>query len=156
MPSIYRPALLRFRFLTAMLVIAMTTSLPVHAAQPGREVIGQWKFTSVLDGVEITSIDEKQAKRLLGKVMTIRKEGTRFETESCGAPGFESKQVETKGYVRQEAQISATKLGLPNPVVVVDIGCTQVFIKKPDHAVIFWDGFFFNAQRIRPSKEPRR
>jgi len=135
-----------------MLVIAMTTSLPVHAAQPGQEVIGQWKFTSVLDGVEITSIDEKQAKQLLGQVMTIRKDGTRFGTESCGAPSFESKQVETNVYVRQEAQISATKLGLPNPVTVVDIGCTRVFIKKPDHAVIFWDGFFFSAHKIKPGK----
>jgi len=155
MPSTYRAALLRFLSLLAMLVIAMTTTPPVHATQPGQEVIGQWKFTSVLDGVEITSIDEKQAKRLLGKVMTIQKEGTRFEAERCGAPSFESKQVETNGYVRQEAQISATKLGLPNPVTVVDIGCTRVFIKKPDHAVIFWDGFFFSAKKIKSEKNLR-
>lgn len=147
---------LRFRNLLALLVIAMMTSLPVHAAQPGQEVIGQWQFTSVLDGVEITSIDEKQAKQLLGQVMTIQKEGTRFGTERCGAPSFESKQVETTMYVRQEAQISAAKLDLPNPVTVVDIGCTHVFIKKPDHAVIFWDGFFFSAQKVKPGANPRR
>lgn len=154
--STQRSVSLRFRSLAAMLVIAMTSSLPVHAAQPGQEVIGQWKFTSVLDGVEITSIDEKQAKQLLGQVMTIRKDGTRFGTESCGTPSFESKQVETNVYVLQEAQISATKLGLPNSVTVVDIGCTQVFIKKPDHAVIFWDGFFFSAQKIKPGENLHR
>ena len=88
--------------------------------------------------------------------MTIQKEGTRFGTESCGAPSFESKQVETNVYVHQEAKISATKLGLPNPVTVVDIGCTQMFIKKPDQAVIFWDGFFFSAQKVKSSKNPHR
>lgn len=139
-----------------MLVIAMTASLPVQAAQPGQEVIGRWKFTSVLDGVEITSIDEKQAKSLLGQVMTIQKEGIRFGTETCGTPSFESKRVETNMYVRQEAKISAAKLNLPNPVTVVDIGCTRVFIKKTDQAVIFWDGFFFSAQKINAGKKHPR
>jgi len=139
-----------------MLVIAMTASLPIQAAQPGQEVIGQWEFTSVLDGVEITSIDEKQAKRLIGQVMTIEKEGIRFGTETCGTPSFESKRVETNTYVRKEAQISATKLSLPNPVTVVDIGCTRVFIKKTDQAVIFWDGFFFSAQKINAGRKSRR
>lgn len=110
----------------------------------------------MLDGVEITSIDEKQAKRLLGSVMTIQKEGTQFGPERCGAPSFESKQVETNAYMRQEAQISAAKLGLPNPVTVIDIGCTRVFVKNPDQAVIFWDGFFFSAQKIKSGNTSTR
>jgi len=136
------------RMLSAVFVIALATCLPAHAVQPGAEVIGQWKFTSVLDGVTITWIDEHQAKQLLGRVMTIRNEGTSVGTENCGAPSFESKRVDTNVYIRREAQISAAKLRLPNPVTVVDIGCTQVFIKGADEAVIFRDGFFFSAKRL--------
>jgi len=144
------------RTLSAVFVIALAACLPAHAAQPGQEVIGQWKFTSVLDGVKFTSIDEHQAKQLLGQVMTIRNEGTSFGTENCGAPSFESKRVEPNVYIRQEAQINAAKLRLPNPVTVVDIGCTQVFIKGEDEAVIFWDGFFFSAKKIKSLKDAHR
>lgn len=139
-------------------IVAMTFApwLTVQAAHPGHDVIGEWKLTSVLDGVEITSIDENQARHLLGQVMTIQKEGTRFGSESCGAPSFYSKRVEPNQYVRQEAHISAAKLRLPNPVTVVDLGCTRVFIKRADEAVIFWDGFFFGARKIKPSKAAPR
>ena len=84
--------------------------------------------------------------------MTIQKEGIRFGTENCGAPTFDSKRVEPSQYVRDEAHISVTNLRLPNPVTVVDVGCTRVFIKKADEAVIFWDGFFFGAKKIKSSK----
>ncbi|WP_156885681.1 hypothetical protein [Massilia niastensis] len=142
--------------MSAVAIIALATCMSSQAAQSGHEVIGDWKFTSVLEGVEITSIDERQAKQLLGQVMAIRKEGVRFGDQQCGAPSFESKRVEPNMYVRREAQISARKLRLPNPVTVVDIGCTQVFIKQPNQAVIFWDGFFFGAARIKYPESARR
>ena len=135
----------------AYAVLAMTAlliSVPLQAAQPVHEVIGDWRFTSVLDNVEITSIDDEQAKKLLGRVMAIRKEGTRFGDQTCGAPSLEAQRVEPDLYVRREAQISTRNLRLPNPVTVVDLGCTHVFIKQPNRAVIFWDGFFFSAVKI--------
>jgi hypothetical protein len=134
--------------MSAAATVALATCIPSQAAQPGHEVIGDWKFTSVLEGVEITSIDENQAQQLLGHVMAIRKEGTRFGDQQCGSPSFETKRVEPNMYVRREAHIGAKKLRLPNPVTVVDIGCTQVFLKQPNQAVIFWDGFFFDAARV--------
>ena len=145
----------QFRFLSAASVIALAICAPARAANPGHEVIGDWKFTSVLDGVEISSIDEMEAQRLLGEVMIIRKAGTRFGHRTCGAPSFETQRVHPDLYVRREAEISAKKLKLPTPVTVVDLGCTRVFIKRPNHAVIFWDGFFFDAHRLAsPDQHP--
>lgn len=138
----------RIHAYAALAMIASLTWAPLHAAQPAHEVIGDWRFTTVLDNVEITSIDDEQAKNLLGRVMAIRKEGTRFGDQTCGAPTLEAERVEPDLYVRREAQISARKLRLPNPVTVVNIGCTHVFIKRPNRAVIFWDGFFFDAVKI--------
>jgi hypothetical protein len=139
--------------LFAAAVIAWSICAPSQAAQPGREAIGDWRLTSVLDNVDITSIDDAQATKLLGRVMAIRKEGTRFGDQTCGAPSLDTERVEPNLYVRREARISAKKLHLPNPVTVVDIGCTHVFIKAPDHAVIFWDGFYFGAVKV---KDPGR
>jgi hypothetical protein len=139
----------RIRSFSAAAVIALATCAPSKAAQPDDAAIGDWRLTSILDNVEITSIDDEQAKKLLGRVMTIRKEGTRFGDQTCGAPSLETERVEPNIYVRREAKISARKLRLPNPVDVVDIGCTHVFIKQRDKAVIFWDGFFFGAVKIK-------
>ncbi|GAB3402772.1 hypothetical protein NX774_02185 [Massilia agilis] len=131
--------------------IGLAASAPSYAGQAGHEIIGNWKFTSVLDGVDIAQMDEKQAQHLLGRVMTIRKDGIRFGDERCGADDFEVKRVEPNLYLDSEARISAAKLYLPNPVTVVDTGCTQVFIKKPNKVVIFWNGFFFDAVRVPDS-----
>jgi hypothetical protein len=138
----------RIRSFWAVTAIALATCAPLKAAQSSHEAIGDWRFTSVLDNVEITSIDDEQAKKLLGRVMTIRKDGTRFGDQTCGAPSFATERVEPNIYVLREANISARKLRLPNPVDVVDIGCTHVFIKRRNRAVIFWDGFFFGAVKI--------
>ena len=137
------------RSLLAVAIIALTTSTSLEAAQPGSSAIGDWKFTAVLDNVEITSIDDDEAKKFLGRIMKIRRNGTKFGDQTCGAPSLETERVEPNIYVLREAKISARKLFLPNPVDVIDIGCTHVFIKKRDKAVIFWDGFFFGAVKIK-------
>ena len=41
------------------------------------------------------------------------------------------------------------KLGLPNPVTVIDLSCTSVFIKGANRLVIAWKGWFFDAVRVR-------
>lgn len=141
----------RLRSLPAIAAIALAalSSLPSKAAQPGHEVIGKWKFTSALDFTEPSSLDEKEAQQLLGRVMTIKKDGVRFGDRFCGPPGFETKRVEPNLYLQREAGIDASKLGLPNPVTVIDISCTQVFIKKKNRVVIFWKGFFFEAAKVK-------
>ncbi|TFW33144.1 hypothetical protein [Massilia horti] len=133
----------------AAITLAAWSPLPSQAAQPGHEVIGKWKFVSALDFTVPSSLDEQEAQQLLGHVLTISKNWSRFDDgQDCGVPGFETKRVEPSLYLQREAGIGASKLKLPNPVTVVDINCTQVFVKKPNRVVIFWEGFFFEAVRV--------
>ncbi len=80
--------------------------------------------------------------------MAIRKDGARFGDYKCQPPNFETKSVEPNLYLQEQAGIDNSKIRLPNPVTVIDISCTQILIKKPDRAVIFWDGFFFEAVKV--------
>ena len=139
----------RIRSYLVVAAMALVTCMPLKAAQPVDSAIGDWKFTSILDNVDITSIDDDEAKKLLGRIIKIRRDGTQFGDQTCGAPSLETERVEPNIYVRREAKISARKLHLPNPVDVVDIGCTHVFITKRNKAVIFWDGFFFGAVKVK-------
>lgn len=136
-------------YIVAAIALATWPVLPVNATELGVKVIGKWKFTSVLDASEITSINFSEARRLVGHVMTIDKTKVQFGDHTCLPPDFETECVEPNLYLREQAHASASNLGLPNPVTVVDVGCTVVFIKNPNRVVIHWDGFFFDAVRVK-------
>lgn len=141
---------LRTRGMLAQAAVLLSFCAPFlcQAAQRGDEIIGIWRFTAVLDNTDMTAMDETGAHRLLGHVMTIDEAGTRFDREFCQPSDFEAERVEPNLYLQREAGVDNSKLRLPNPVTVVDISCTAVYVRKPDHAVIFWNGFFFEAVRV--------
>lgn len=114
-----------------------------------RSVSGKWQLTAALDGADITSLDEHEAKRLVGRVFLISKKKVRFGHRDCGTSDFEAEKVEPDLYLREQFHASAKKLGLPNPVTVVDLSCTSVFIKSPGRLVIAWQGWFFDAVRLK-------
>ncbi|RJG15034.1 hypothetical protein D3872_15065 [Massilia cavernae] len=114
-----------------------------------RSVIGKWRLTAALDASEITSLDEREAQQLVGKVFTISQSRVQFGTRKCLPPDFAAEHVEPRLYLREQAHASASNLGLPNPVTVVNLGCTVAFIKAKDRLVIHWDGWFFDARRQR-------
>ncbi|BDT60008.1 hypothetical protein MasN3_35020 [Massilia varians] len=135
----------------SLIVAATMTMLPsAHASDSiERRVTGEWKFTAALDGAEISSLDEREAQRLLGQVFTIRKDKVRFGKMDCGETQFEAQKVEPRLHLREEFHASSKELRLPDPVTVVDLSCTSVFITKPNHLVIFWQGWFFDAVRVK-------
>lgn len=138
------------KILSFIVVVAIVVLPPAHASDSiERRVTGEWKFTAALDGAEIVSLDEHQAQQLLGQVFTIRKDKVKFGKMDCGEAEFEAQKVEPRLHLREAFHASSKELGLPNPVTVVDLNCTSVFITKPNHLVIFWQGWFFDAVRVR-------
>lgn len=139
----------RIAIITACMLTAWPV-IPVCAANDQElSVIGKWRLTKTLDSAEITSLDDKQAQRLVGRLLTISKQTVKLgNVDDCLPPGFEAKIVEPRIYVRNWAHASTDKLGLPNPVTVVDLGCTNAFIKTSERIVVFWKGWFFDAKRM--------
>ena len=139
----------RFFPLVAALALASFTSSVSAVDNQDRSIIGKWKFTAALDGSEITSLDEKEAQRLVGQVMTIGADRVQFGAKKCLPPDLDAERVEPRLYLHEQAHASATKLGLPNPVTVVNLGCTVAFVKSKNRLVIHWDGWFFDAVRLK-------
>jgi hypothetical protein len=135
--------------LVAALALASFTSSVSAVDNQDRSVIGKWKFTAALDGSEITSLNEKEAQRLVGQVMTISPDRVQFGAKKCLPPDLDAERVEPRLYLHEQAHASAAKLGLPNPVTVVNLGCTVAFVKARDRLVIHWGGWFFDARRQR-------
>lgn len=156
-------------FLRCKTLCQRTTALPVAAlilaSLPAwthatdryeRAVTGKWRFTAALDGADITSLDEKEAQQLVGRVFTINKEHVTFGDRDCGPSEFEAESVEPTSFLREQFHADASKLGLPNPVTVVDLSCTSVFIKNANRLVIAWKGWFFDAVRLNAHGVRRR
>ena len=150
--SFLRPHALiqRANILSFTVAVAMAMSPCAHASNSiERRVTGEWKLTAALDGAEIASLDEREAQQLLGQIFTIRKNKVKFGKMDCGKTEFEAQKVEPRFHLREEFHASSNELLLPDPVTVVDLSCTSVFITKPNHLVIFWQGWFFDAVRIK-------
>jgi len=137
--------------IAAATAITIGTALPAYAVGlPDYGVIGKWRVTKALDSADISSLDDQEASQLIGRIFTINRKTVKLgRADDCLPPGFEAQLVETTGYVRKWAHASAENLGLPNPVTVVDLGCTSAFIKNRQRIVVFWKGWFFDAKRMR-------
>lgn len=141
---------MRVLMLVNAVVISTWPTRPLLAAdssEPG--IIGQWRLTAAIDFAEVASLDEREAKRMVGNTLTISRKQLRLGKEVCPSPNFASQRVEPRLYLDKHYRASAAKLGLPNPVTVVHLNCTAAFIKNRDHLVIFWDGWFFDAVRTK-------
>jgi hypothetical protein len=150
--SLLRFATLRHRacllpFIAAFCMAA--PSLGFAADSIEHAVTGKWRFTAALDAADISSLDEREAQQLVGHVFLISKGKVKFDQRDCGPTDFEVEKVEPKLHLRQEFHASAEKLGLPNPVTIVDLNCTSVFIKNSNKLVIAWQGWFFDAVRVK-------
>lgn len=134
--------------------IAALLSLPVQAVEPNDDILGRWKLTKVLDSSQISSLDDKDAARLVGKTLVIDKDKVSLAGESCADPDFERHYEDTVRYLREEAHAASGRLGLPSVVTVVDLACTEALLKGHNRMVLYWKGFFFDAVKLQPTEPP--
>ncbi|TWI64300.1 hypothetical protein IP91_03069 [Pseudoduganella lurida] len=151
-----QPAARRVSFIGTATIIAALFALPVQAADESKDVLGKWRLTVPLDSSEITALDENEVQLLVGKVFTISRSGVQFGKDVCLPPSLAAMSVEPRLYLREQAHASNDDIHLPNPVTVVQLGCTIAFVRGPDRLVIHWKGWFFDAVRVGARSTRRR
>jgi hypothetical protein len=139
-----------FLVFTAIAALCAAPRLSASDQHQDRSVIGKWKLTSVLDLAEVSALDDKEARQLVGKVLNIRRDKVQLGSRVCSPSGFQAERVEPMMDLREKAHASATKLHLPNPVTVVELSCAYVYVKSRTRIVLAWDGAFFEAVRMAP------
>lgn len=128
------------------LAITILFAQPAHAADADyADLIGTWRLTKVLDSSEISALDDRQAARLVGKVLLVERDKVSLAGETCKEPDFKHHYEDTVRYLREEAHAASGKLGLPEIVEIIDLACTEVLRKSHDKVVLYWKGFFFDA-----------
>jgi hypothetical protein len=125
-------------------------SLAAHSAaasQPEKDadIFGTWTMTKLLDSADVASMDDKQAAALVGRTMVVRRDSVVFNGEPCRAPELTRHREPAAKYVREGYHARVGYLGLPDTITVIDLDCTEAFLKSKGKIVVFWEGYFYDA-----------
>jgi len=145
------PIVGRLVVMTTLFAMAAHTA---HAKKPDKDadILGTWTLTKVLDSADIASLTDQQAAALVGKVLVVRRDSVMFNGDPCRAPGLTRRRQDAAKYVREGYHARVGGLGLPNIVTVVDLDCTEAFLKEREKIVVFWQGYFYDAVRRPQAK----
>ncbi|MBD8565435.1 hypothetical protein IFU01_14315 [Oxalobacteraceae sp. CFBP 8763] len=145
------PIVGRLVVMTTLFAMAAHTA---HAKKPDKDadILGIWTLTKVLDSADIASLTDQQAAALVGKVLVVRRDSVMFNGDPCRAPGLTRRRQDAAKYVREGYHARVGGLGLPDIVTVVDLDCTEAFLKEREKIVVFWQGYFYDAVRRPQAK----
>lgn len=140
-----------------LLAVTVLFALAAHAAQAKKpeknaDILGTWTLTKVLDSADVASLTDQQAAELVGKVMVVRRDSVTFNGRLCRAPEFTRHREDAAKYIREGYHARVGYLGLPDTVTVVDLDCTEAFLKGTGKIVVFWQGYFYDATKQAPAK----
>ena len=145
------------RTYVSLLSTAFAFVLSIHSAMASEprkdaDIFGTWTLTKVLDSADVASMNDKQAATLVGKTMVVRRDSVVFDGEPCRAPELTRHREPAAKYLREGYHARVGYLGLPNTVTVIDLDCTEAFVKSKGKIVVFWDGYFYDAIKQPPAK----
>jgi hypothetical protein len=140
-------------------LLAVAAMLPLvaysaQAKQPEKDadILGTWTLTKVLDSADVASLTDKQAAALVGKAMVVRRDSVMFNGEPCRAPELTRHRENAAKYMREGYHARVGYLGLPDMITVIDLDCTEAFLKSRDKIVVFWEGYFYDAKKMLSAK----
>lgn len=131
-----------------LVIVISSISFNCHANNPNDDIYGYWKIKAILGG-GISSLSERNERRLVGKSIIISRENFIFNGRTCAHPAYGRKKEDVDKYFYREWRADVTDIPLPNPVTIIDAQCNFLFPMKKDHLMIAEDGVFFEAVRVK-------
>jgi hypothetical protein len=133
----------------ALMMLLSLASTRVVAAEPNDDIYGVWKITSLIGG-GIGSLNDRQARKLIGKPVIITAEKFSFNGRVCKNPAYERSTEDTVTYFDREWRTSVNDIPFPEQVTIIETpGCDFLFPIRKDHLMIAEDGGFFEAVRVK-------
>lgn len=144
-----------FKSLLSVTVMFALVANSAQAKQPEKnaDILGTWTLTKVLDSADVASLTDKQAAALVGKTMVVRRGSVTFNGQPCRAPELTRHREQAAKYMREGYHARVGYLGLPGTITVIDLDCTEAFLKNKGKIVVFWEGYFYDAIK-QPSAKP--
>jgi len=141
------------RLLTATAMLALVApSAPAKQPEKDADILGTWTLTKVLDSADVASLTDQQAAAMVGKTIVVRRDSFMFNGEPYRAPALTRHREDAAKYMREGYHARVGHLGLPDTITVIDLDCTEAFLKKKGKIVVFWEGYFYDAIKRPPAK----
>lgn len=108
------------------------------------------EIRALIGGGAISSRSQSQVDQIIGKFTTISSEQFAFNGRTCTHPNYQRRQEETVSYFDIGWRADVSDIPFPNPVTIIDTGCTTfLYPIRDDHLMIADDGDFFEAVRVK-------
>ncbi len=142
------------RLLLVLTILLALTARSAQASQPMKDadILGTWTLTKVLDSADAASMTDEQAAALVGKTMVVRRDSLTFNGEPYSAPELTRRREDAAKFLREGYHARVGNLGLPNTITVIDLNCTEAFVKSKGNIVVFWQGYFYDAVKRTSAK----
>ncbi len=130
-------------FMTTTICMAQQTTPPLI-----NKFVGKYVITDIVGYAEI-SAGVPEAKRVLGKVISISSEMVNFDNERCKPKGgFKVSEVETTPVLKDYYDITTVDAGLSAKALLLDSSnCTPVFLMDEYRIVFGSNGVVVRAIR---------
>ena len=70
---------------------------------------------------------------------------TSASKKACCSARYSRHREPTAKFIREGYHARVGYLGLPDTITVIDLDCTEAFLKTKGKIVVFWQGYFFDA-----------
>ncbi|MYM97016.1 hypothetical protein [Duganella vulcania] len=120
------------------------------AATDNADIYGRWSLTRLLDSADIAAMPERQARALVGTQVVIAPDRFVIGSRTCRHPSYERSLDDLPRSFREQGHVSSANMGLPDPVTAIDARCTHIYLKAPGRIVVQWDGYYYDAEKLKP------
>jgi len=76
-------------------------------------------------------MSDRSARALIGQTATLAKDAFSFNGRMCKSPSYERSVDDLAQSFREHGHVSSAKMGVPDPVTSIDVGCSEICLKKP-------------------------
>lgn len=121
---------------------------PAHAQDPNADIYGKWIIKAEIGMGAVTSLNDRQAKRIIGQTLLISPEKFEFNGHTCMRPKYERSQEETVSHFDWAWRTDVSDIPFPNPVTIIDTGCNFLYPIRKDRLMIAEENVFFEAVRV--------
>lgn len=139
------------RSLTRFVVLAALAlaSVHVHAQDRNADIYGKWKIKALIGGGAVSSRSQSQVDKMIGKFAVINPKRFDFNGQTCDHPNYQRSKEAPATYFDREWRTDVSDIPFPNPVTIIDTGCTTLLYPiRKGHLMIADDGDFFEAVRV--------
>lgn len=123
-------------------------SLPVQAKDPLANIQGTWKIMTILGNGAASSMSDREARQMIGKTVMVESRQFTLNGQACAETSYEETVEAKAGHFAREWNTTVTDIPLPDPLRVIDTGCSTLYPLKNGNLMVAEKGVFFEAARM--------